>query len=217
MTFSKEGEKGQYRDFFSKLPKDSFEFMFGGADMYNKMTKAWMDYVGSTAKGKPEDFFKAWSDSMTGVYKDMSEMFAKSFKMPGISPFMGKPPWGDALDAWQQMLKDMPAGFIPPQEGIEEFISFSRGWQKGYMNLLDAWLGCLENTSEAYKKVEEKGIEPEKVWKSCLESSQGLLEAWVSFATEQTKAYFALWETLMPKAKGSAKKGGAKTKEGKPG
>lgn len=40
-------------------------------------------------------------------------------------------------------------------------------------------------------------------------------EAWVSFATEQTKAYLAFWESLMPKAKGSAKKGGAKTKEGK--
>jgi hypothetical protein len=82
------------------------------------------------------------------------------------------------------------------------------------MKFLDAWLGCLEKTSEAHKTAGEKGIEPEKVWKSCLESSQGLLEAWASFATEQTKAYFAFWESLMPKAKGSAKKGGAKTKEG---
>ena len=212
MTSSKENEKGPYWDFYSKLPKDSFEFMFGGADMYNKMTKAWTDYVQSAAKGKPEDFFKAWSDSMTGVYKDMSEMFAKTFKMPGMPPFMGKPPWGDALDMWQKMLEDMPAGLIPPQEGIEEFTKFSKGWQKGYMNLMDAWLGCLEKTSEAYKATGEKGIEPEKVWKSCLESSQGLMEAWVSFATEQTKAYFAFWESLMPKAKGPAKKGGAKTK-----
>jgi len=212
MTEGKEGEKGPYWDFYSKLPKDSFEFMFGGADMYNKMTKAWTDYVQSAAKGKPEDFFKAWSDSMTSVYKDMSEMFAKTFKMPGMPPFMGKPPWGDALDMWQKMLEDMPAGVIPPQEGIEEFIKFSRGWQKGYVKLLDAWLGCLDKTSEAYKTTGEKGMEPEKVWKSCLESSQGLMEAWVSFATEQTKAYFAFWESLMPKAKGSAKKAGAKTK-----
>jgi hypothetical protein len=215
MTFSRESEKGPYWDFFSKLPKDSFEFMFGGIEMYNKMTKAWMDYVGSAAKGKPEDLFKAWSESMTGVYKDMSEMFAKSFKMPGMPPIMGKPPWGDALDAWQQLLKEAPVGLIPPQEGIEEFIKFSRGWQEGYTKVLDAWLNSLEKTSEAYKSAGEKGIEPEKVWKSCLESSQGLLEAWVSFATEQTKAYFEFWESLMPKAKGSAKKGGAKTKEGK--
>jgi hypothetical protein len=213
MTFSKESEKGPSWDFFARLPKDSFEFMFGGADMYNKMTKAWMDYVESAGKGKPDELFKAWSDSMTGVHKDMSEMFAKSFKMPPMPPFMGKPPWGDALEVWQQLLKEAPAGFIPPQEGIEEFIKFSRGWQKGYMKLLDARLGCLEKTSEAYKSFEEKGMEPEKVWKSCLESSQGLLEAWASFATEQTKAYLAFWESLMSKAKGSAKKGGAKTKE----
>jgi hypothetical protein len=215
MSFSTESGKGPYWDFFSKLPKDSFEFMFGGIEMYNKMTKAWTDYVQSAAKGKPEDLFKAWSESMTGVYKDMSEMFAKSFKMPGMPSIMGKPPWGDAFDVLQQLLKETPVGLIPPQEGIEEFIKFSRGWQKGYMKLLDAYLGCLEKTSEAYKSVEEKGLEPEKVWKSCLESSQGLTEAWVSFATEQTKAYFAFWESLMPKAKGSAKKGGVKAKEGK--
>ncbi|HVO67957.1 MAG TPA: hypothetical protein VMT12_15880 [Syntrophales bacterium] len=212
MTSSTGSEKGPYWDFFSKLPKDGFEFMFGGMDMYNKMTKAWMDYAQSAAKGKPEDLFKAWSDAMTGVYKDMSEMLAKSFKMPGLPPIMGKLPWGDPFEAWQQLLKEAPVGFMPPQEGIEEFIKFSRGWQKGYMKLLDAWLGCLEKTSEAYKSFEEKGIEPEKIWKSCLESSQGLLEAWVSFATEQTKAYYAFWESLMPKAKGTAKKGGAKTK-----
>ena len=211
MAEGKEGEKGPYWDFYSKLPKDSFEFMFGGADMYNKMTKAWMDYVQSAAKGKPEDFFKAWSDSMTGMYKDMSEMFTKTFKLPGMPPFMGKAPWGDAMDMWQKMLEDMPAGVIPPQEGLEEFIKFSKSWQKGYTKLMDAWMGCLEKTSEAYKATEDKGIEPEKVWKSCLESSQGLMEAWVSFATEQTKAYFAFWEALMPKAKGPAKKG-AKTK-----
>jgi hypothetical protein len=214
MTFSKESEKGAYWDLFSKLPKDTFEFMFGGIEMYNKMTKAWMDYVESAAKGKPEELFKAWSDSMTGVCKDMSEMFAKSFKMPGMPPFMGKPPWGDALDVWQKLMKETPAGLIPPKEGIEEFIKFSRGWQKGYMKLLDAWLGCLEKTSEAYKSIEEKGMGPEKLWKSCLESSHGLLEAWVSFATEQTKAYFAFWESLMPKVRASAKKGGGKAKEG---
>ncbi len=213
MSFSSQSEKGPYWDFFSKLPKDSFEFMFGGVDMYNKMTKAWMDYAQSAAKGKPEDLFRAWSDSMTGVYKDMTEMFAKSFKMPGISPMMGKPPWGDALDCWQQLLKEAPVGLVPPQEGIEEFIKFSRGWQEGYMKVLDAWLSSLEKTSEAYKSSGEKGIEQEKVWKSCLESSQGLLEAWVSFATEQTKAYFEFWESLMLKGKSSVKKGRAKTKE----
>ena len=212
MSFSTESGKGPYWDFFSKLPKDSFEFMFGGIEMYNKMTKAWTDYVQNVGKGKPEELFKAWSDSMTGVYKDMSETLAKSFKVPGISSFMGKPPWGDAFDVLQQLLKETPVGLIPPQEGIEEFIKFSRGWQKGYMKLLDAYLGCLEKTSEAYKSVEEKGLEPEKVWKSCLESSQGLMEAWVSFATEQTTAYFAFWDSLMPKAKGPAKKGGEKTK-----
>ena len=212
MSSSTESEKGLSWDFFSKLPKDSFEFMFGGVEMYNKMTKAWTDYVQSAAKGKPEELFKAWSDLMTGVYKDMSEMLAKSFKVPGISSIMGKPPWGDAFDVLQQLLKETPVGLIPPQEGIEEFIKFSRGWQKGYMKLLDAYLGCLEKTSEAYKSVEEKGLEPEKVWKSCIESSQGLLEAWVSFATEQTQAYFLFWESLMPMAKVSVKKGGSKTK-----
>ncbi len=208
MTF---GEKGPFGDFFSKLPKDSFEFMFGGADMYNKMTKAWMDYVQGAAKGKPEEFFKAWTDAMQGVYKDMSEMFAKSFKLPGTSPFMSKPPWGDVFDVWQQMLKELPPGLVPPQEGIDEFIKFSRGWQKGYMKLLEVWLGCLEKTSEAYKSA-EKGIDAEKVWKGCLESSQGLFEAWASFATEQSKAYYAFWESMVPKVKAAAKKGGAKPK-----
>ena len=211
MTFTKESEKGIYWDFFSKLPKD-FEFMFGGMEMYNKMTKAWMDYVQSAAKGKPEELFKAWSDAMTGVYKDMSDMFANTFKLPGMSPFMGKPPWGAGVEVLQQLMKDAPVGLMPPQEGIEEYIKFSRGWQKGYAKLMDAWLACLEKTSEAYKSIEEKGLEPEKVWKSCLESSQGLLEAWVSFATEQTKAYFSFWESLMPKVKGPAKKGSAKPK-----
>jgi len=212
MTETRESDKGPYWDFFSKVPKDSFDFVFGGMDMFNKMTKACMDYAQSAAKGKPEELFKAWSDSMTSVYKDMSEMLAKSIKMPGMPPFMGKPPWADSLDAWQQMLKDASVGLTPPQAGIEEFIRFSRGWQKGYMKLLDAWLGCLEKMSEAYKAVEEKKLEPEKVWRSCIESSQELMEAYVAFATEQTKAYFAFWESLMPDAK-SARKGKAKEKK----
>jgi hypothetical protein len=54
MTFSKESEKGPSWEFFARLPKDSFEFMFGGIEMYNKMTKAWMDYAESAGKGKPD-------------------------------------------------------------------------------------------------------------------------------------------------------------------
>lgn len=194
------------------MVKDVFEVLFGCIEMYNKMTKPWMEYTENIGKDKPEELLKAWSDSITGVYKDMTEMLAQSSKLPGIFSIMEKPPWGNAFVVWQQLMKEVPATRMPPHEGIEEFIKFSRGWQKEQMKLFDAWIDWIEKASKACKSVEGKGSEPEKVWKSCLESYQGLLEARISFATEQTKACFAFWESLMPKTKGPAKQGTAKTK-----
>ncbi|MBM4272205.1 MAG: hypothetical protein FJ139_08640 [Deltaproteobacteria bacterium] len=215
MSFSSQGEKGPYWDIFAKMPRESFELMFGGIEIYNKMSKAWMENVELLARGKPEDALKFWTESSKDIFKGMTEMFAKTAKAFGISPLAAAPPWADFPDTLQGLMSAAPFGLPSSQQGIEEFIKFTRGWQDSYIRMSDAWINYLEKNAEFYKTGMEKGAAPEKIWRDCMESTEGLLKAWVNFVTEQTRAYFELWKSLLPKEKAPAKRAAAKPKESK--
>jgi len=215
MSYSSQSERVPYWEMYSKLPTESFELMFRGLDIYNKMYKAWADFAELSSKGKAEDMMKAWSDSFTDIYKDMFEMFARPFRMLGFPTPAGfalseKSPWEEAFKTWQGLLTTTPVGVVPPYQGLEEFVKFSRGWQESYAKMHNAWLQSLEKMAEASKAKEEKGEDAQKIWKAWMESTESFLESWSSFVSEQSKAFFQLWKSMMPK---EVKKAPKKTKE----
>ncbi|MFB3925455.1 MAG: hypothetical protein ACE14T_05320 [Syntrophales bacterium] len=202
-------EKGMKWDTFFKLPKETFELMSNGFDMYNRITKSWMDYIDLTSRGRPEDLMKNWMESYRNIYKDMFDMFSKPFK---ITEGSEKTPWQGAFETWQQLLSKAPAGRLTPENGIEEFIKFSRQWQESYMKVFNAWLDFLEKAAASYKADKEKGAAPEDIWKSCLKSSEDFLQQWTQFVSEQTKAFFRLQSAVaeekevQPEKKGASRK-----------
>ncbi len=206
-------EKGLWGDFFSRWPKEGFEMMSKGLEMYGKMSKAWMDMAESSSKDKPEEVMKKWSDSFGGIYKDLFDMFTQPFKMFGFPPAFDKAPWEEAFRTWQQSFSSMPVGTIPPMQGIDEFVKFTRGWQESYAKVYTVWLDNLEKMAEAYRSVKEKGEEPDKLMKVCLDSTETFFDEWSKFVSGQTRAYFQLWKSLYGKEKTSTKKAAAKAKE----
>jgi hypothetical protein len=144
----------------------------------------------------------------------MFEMSARPFRMlgfptPAVAP-PGKSPWEEAFKPWQSFLTTMPVGVVPPYQSLEEFVNFSRGWQESYAKMYNAWLQSLEKMAEASKAKEEKGEDAAKIWKAWMESTESFLESWSSFVSEQSKAFFQLWKSMMPT---QAKKASKKTKE----
>jgi hypothetical protein len=206
-------DKGPWGDFFARWPKEGFDMMSKGLDMYGKMTKAWMEAAETSAKDKPEDIMKKWSDSFGGIYKDLFEMFTQPMKMYGFSPSFDKAPWDETFRTWQQSFSSMPVGAVPSFQGIDEFVKFSRGWQDSYAKVYSAWLSNLEKMAEAYRSGGAKGEEPEKVMKACMDSTETFIDEWSNFVAGQTRAYFQLWKSLFGKEKAAPKKGGAKVKE----
>jgi hypothetical protein len=206
-------EKGAWGDLFARWPKEGFDMMSKGLDMYGKMTKAWMDMAETSGKEKPEDIMKKWSDSFGGMYKDLSEMYTQPFKMFGFPPAFDRAPWEEAFKTWQQSFSSMPMGAVPPFQGIDEFVKFSRGWQESYMKVYSSWIDSLEKMAEAYRTGKEKGEEADKIMKVCLDSTEAFVDEWSRFLSGQTRSYFQLWKSLFGKEKAAPKKGAAKVKE----
>lgn len=206
-------EKGAWGDFFARWPKEGFDMMSKGLDMYGKMNKAWMEMAESSSREKPEDMMKKWSDSFGGIHKDLFEMFTQPFKMFGFPPAFDKAPWEEAFRTWQQSFSTMPVGTVPPMQGIDEFVKFTRGWQESYAKVYSAWLDNLEKMAEAYRAVKDRGEEPDKIMKVCLDSTETFMEEWSKFVAGQTRAYFQMWKSLYGKEKAAPKKAGPKAKE----
>ena len=214
---SVQGDKWPFGDFSTQWPKEGFEMMTKGLDMYNKMTKSWMEMMETSNKAKPEEAMKQWTDAFGGIYKDMFEMFSQPFKMFGVSPFPEKMNWEEPFRQWQQMLSSaMPGGAVPAvpsYQGIDDFVKFSRGWQESYAKVFTSWLDSVEKMAGACRTGMEKGDEPDKVVKACMESTEAFFDEWTKFVTGQTKAFFQLWKTAYAKEKPAAKKGAPKGKE----
>ncbi len=206
-------EKGAWGDLFARWPKEGFDMMSKGLDMYGTMTKAWMDMAETSGKEKPEEVMKKWSDSFGGIYKGLFEMFTQPFKMYGFPPAFDKAPWEEAFRNWQQSFSSMPIGAIPSFQGIDEFVKFSRGWQESYMKVYTSWMDSLEKMAEAYRSGKEKGEEADKIMKVCLDSTETFVDEWSRFVSGQTRSYFQLWKSLYGKEKAAPKKGGTKVKE----
>jgi hypothetical protein len=183
---------------YSKMSKESIEMLFQGLDMYNKITRSWLEFAELSYKQKPEDILKTWTESFTGIYKDLIEMSSRPFRLMGLPNLPGKASWEEVFKTWQKFVESAPMGMVPPQEGMEEYIKLSKEWQENYSKFYNAWLDYLQKMGETYKSTMERSGDGQML-KSSLESSESLMDAWVSFVTTETKELFQYWKSMMLK------------------
>jgi len=182
-------------DSFLKFPKESFELVTGGFEMYNRMMKSWMDYIEMSSKGETAGLSKDWMESYRNISAEILSSYSKPFQALGIKGMEGKNPWEEVIKVWRQSLGGAPAGLFSSEAGMDELVRISRNWQENYTKVFNSWLALFEKTAEAYKAGKERGEDPEKIWKSCLKTSEEFLEAWTAFMAEQAKTFFQ-WRSL---------------------
>ncbi|HPL63987.1 MAG: hypothetical protein PHG91_06915 [Syntrophales bacterium] len=209
------GDQAFRWDSFFKFPKESFELVTGGFEMYNRMMKSWMDYIEMSSSGETADMSKNWMENYRNLSADILSSYSKPFQTLGIKGMEGKNPWEDLIKAWRKSLEGSPAGLFPAESGMDELVRISKSWQENYTKVFNSWLTLFEKTADAYKSGKERGEDPEQVWKSCLKTSEDFLEAWTAFVAEQAKTFFQ-WQALSgEKGDTPAPKKESRKKEGK--
>jgi hypothetical protein len=171
---------------------EAFKIMFQGFDMYNKVINASLDFLELASKGKTADIMGNWKDLTSNIYKDYFEALSSPLKMFAEQSFMEKMSWEEPLNAWNKLLEKSPIGVKAPFAEIEDYIKFTKDWQKRCTKLHNTWISCLEKTADVMKSSLEKGELQDKVFLTCMESTEDFMEDWLAFLSEHARAHFKL-------------------------
>ena len=206
----------QMWDLFFTLPRESFEWMLQANELRNRMAGAWREAVEASPKSRPEDVMKSWVDSCRGIYVDVFEISTRPLRMAGFAAPAETMPAGEMFSEAQRFFFSAPLAFVPQARDLEGWVEFCRKSQENFTETFQSALESLQAAADAYKSGVEREDEPEKVLRACLESSEGLLEAWIEYASKQSSEVVQLWKSSLTKEKTRAKsalKKAARTKE----
>lgn len=174
---------GSRQEDISRLPRQGFELMFQGMDLYNRMIRYWMDSAEMTLRGKPDESAKNISDTYANVYRESLNQFFK--------PLQSVANPSELFRVWQSFFSTSLFGMIPQQVGVNRLTDFTRLQQDRINRLANSWIDYLNNLGEAYNKgVEGKG--DGQMIKQTLDRSESLLDSWLSFITEESRDSFRM-------------------------
>jgi len=178
----REGEGSRQED-VSRIPKQGFEIMFQGLDMYNRMIRYWMDSAEMTLRGKPDDAARNISDTYSNVFR---ESISQLFK-----PLQSVANPSELFRVWQNFFSTSLFSMVPQQLGINRLTDFSRLQQNRINKLSNSWIDYLSSLGEAYNKGRE-GKGNGQLVKKTLDKSESLLDSWLSFVTEESRDSFRM-------------------------
>ncbi len=172
---------GSRQEDISRLPRQGFELMFQGMDLYNRMIRYWMDSTESTLRSKPDDAARNISDTYSNVFRESISQFFK--------PMQSVANPSELFRIWQNFFSTSIFGMVPQQIGVNRLTEFSRLQQDRLNRLVNSWIDYLNNMGEAYSKsVEGKG--DGQIVRQTLDRSESLLDSWLSFITEESRDSF---------------------------
>jgi hypothetical protein len=172
---------GSRQEDISRLPRQGFELMFQGMDMYNRMIRYWMDSAEMTLRGKPDESAKNITDTYSNVFRESINQFFK--------PMQSVANPSELFRIWQNFFSSSIFGMVPQQIGVNRLTDFSKLQQDRLNRLVTSWIDYLSSMGEAYSKgVEGKG--DGQIIKQTLDKSESLLDSWLSFISEESRDSF---------------------------
>ncbi|MEN6463688.1 MAG: hypothetical protein ABFD62_00760 [Syntrophaceae bacterium] len=172
---------GSRQEDLSRLPRQGFELMFQGMDLYNRMIRYWMDSAEMSLRGKPDDAAKNISDTYSNVFRESINQFFK--------PLQSVANPSELFRIWQNFFSTSLFGMVPQQIGVNRLTDFSKLQQDRINKLANSWIDYLSNMGEAYNKsIEGKG--DGQIVRQSLDKSESLLNSWLSFVTEESRDSF---------------------------
>lgn len=172
---------GSRQEDLSRLPRQGFELMFQGMDLYNRMIRYWMDSAEMSLRGKPDDAAKNISDTYSNVFRESINQFFK--------PLQSVANPSELFRIWQNFFSTSLFGMVPQQIGVNRLTDFSKLQQDRINKLANSWIDYLSNMGEAYNRgLEGKG--DGQIVRQSLDKSESLLNSWLSFVTEESRDSF---------------------------
>ncbi len=172
---------GSRQEDISRLPRQGFELIFQGMDLYNRMIRYWMDSAEMSMRGKPDESAKNISDTYSNVFRESINQFFK--------PLQSVANPSELFRIWQNFFSASLFGLVPQQIGVNRLTDFSRLQQDRLNRLANSWIDYLSNMGEAYNKgVEGKG--DGQTIRQSLDRSESLLDSWLSFIAEESRGGF---------------------------
>ena len=186
--------------------------------MYYKMINTWLNAGREPAEDKSATATEVWAEWFTDFYKIMYNAIPGPLYMLNDAKTKGENPHEGLFGNWKPFFPASPSDPESLCRAIDAFIDYSRSWQENYIKLHDAWIGCLEKVSEAYRSGGDSEQQAKKAMKACMESSEGFMDIWRQFALDQTKAFNKFSNSLRQQTdeREITKKPAKKVKEGKP-
>lgn len=172
---------GSRQEDVTRMPRQGFELMFQGLDLYNRMIRYWMDSAEITMRGKPDESARNITDTYANVFRESMNQFFK--------PLQSVANPSELFRIWQNFFSTSLFGMVPQQVGVNRLTDFSRLQQDRLNRLANSWIDYLSNLGEAYNKgVEGKG--DGQMIRQTLDRSESLLDSWLSFITEESRDGF---------------------------
>lgn len=172
---------GSRQEDVTRMPRQGFELMFQGLDLYNRMIRYWMDSAEITMRGKPDESARNITDTYANVFRESINQFFK--------PLQSVANPSELFRIWQNFFSTSLFGMVPQQVGVNRLTDFSRLQQDRLNRLANSWIDYLSNLGEAYNKgVEGKG--DGQMIRQTLDRSESLLDSWLSFITEESRDGF---------------------------
>lgn len=166
----------------TRMSRQGFDLMFQGIDIYNRMMRYWMDSAELFTRGKGEDTARNVVDTCSSAIRDsMSRLMGpmRSFANPV-----------DFFQLWQDYTS-MQFTALPGQIGTDKLNWFLKSQQEQFHNLANSYIDYVRKMGELSRKsMEGKG--DGQAMKESLDTSEALLNSWLSFISEEARNSFRL-------------------------
>ena len=169
----------------SKIPWQGFELMLQGLELYNRMLNSWLNAAGLSLKGHTEEAKKESSGTMSNLFDYTTNQFFR--------PLQSLTGFSEMFRIWQNFfsLPTPMSGITPQKADFNKYKDYSMQQQDRISKLADNWINYMNSMGDVYSKGLEGKADGQMVDKT-LDSSESMLEAWLSFITEESRECFRM-------------------------
>ena len=165
-----------------RMSRQGFELMFQGVDMYNKMMRYWMDCAELSAREKGEDAARSVADNYSSFSHDYFSRF--------FGPLRSIANPSELFQRWQDYF-GLYFAALPQQISMEKLTAFSKTQQDQVNRLANSWIDYINRMGDLSRQGREKQGDGQ-LMRDSLDSSEALLNSWLSFITEEARSNFQL-------------------------
>lgn len=173
------------------VPRDgeAAELLREGFDAYCRLMRIWLDGGREPAEGKSGVANDVWSGWFTNLYKIMFNAIPGPQYMLKDAKSTGANTPETLFGDWKPFLFALSSDPDSLRRGMKIFIDYSRSWQDNFNRLYDAWIKCLEKTSDAIRSAGEGESQISLAVTAGMESSREFMDIWRQYAMDQASAF----------------------------